>query len=148
MQKQTNRIRKVLLLTLLCCIPQFAHAIFVENMPAILIQPNGDTIHCFVTGDEYYHRWHDAQGFTIVQNLTTGYYVYAEEIPGLAGNLIVGQTNPLAENLRPNIKISEAEYAARLKQWEIPEQYVIPQRKHGESNHGTMNNIFLIHFFK
>lgn len=144
MQKQTNRIRKVLLLTLLCCIPQFAHAIFVENMPAILIQPNGDTIHCFVTGDEYYHRWHDAQGFTIVQNLTTGYYVYAEEIPGLAGNLIVGQTNPLAENLRPNIKISEAEYAARLKQWEIPEQYVIPQRKHGESNHGTMNNIVIM----
>lgn len=144
MQKQTNHICKFLLLALLCGTPQFAHAIFVENMPAVLIQPNGDTIHCFVTGDEYYHRWHDAQGFTIVQNPTTGYYVYAEEIPGLAGNLIVGQTNPLAENLRPDIRISESEYSARLKQWEIPEQYAIPQRKYGESNHGTMNNIVIL----
>lgn len=144
MQKPTNLICKIFLLALLCSTSNLANAIHVENMPAVLIQPNGDTIHCFVTGDEYYHRWHDAQGFTIVQNPTTGYYVYAEEIPGLAGNLIVGQTNPLAENLRPNIKISEDEYAARLKQWEIPEQYVIPQRKHGESNHGTMHNIVIL----
>ncbi|MDR2980574.1 MAG: M6 family metalloprotease domain-containing protein [Bacteroidales bacterium] len=46
-------------------------------MPRTLIQPNGDTLHCFVTGDEFYNYLHDTNGYTIVQDVSSGYYVYA-----------------------------------------------------------------------
>ena len=52
-------------------------AAYMENVPQTIIQPNGDTLHCFASGDEYYHYLHDAEGFTIVQNPQTGFFVYA-----------------------------------------------------------------------
>ena len=68
-------MKRLLLLVLFACSAIFAQAAYLENVPVTLVQPNGDTLRCFATGDEFYHRLHDAQGFTIVQDHTTGYYV-------------------------------------------------------------------------
>ena len=62
-------IKSILLLAMtLCCLE--AEAVYVEKMPVMQIQPNGDTLHFFVTGDECYHRYHDADGYTIVLALS------------------------------------------------------------------------------
>jgi len=59
-----------------------------------------------MSGDEYYHRPHDANGFTIIPDPATGWYVYAD----LAGmdlvptGYIPGRDDPAARGLRPNLK--------------------------------------------
>ncbi len=52
-------------------------AAYLKNIPQTLKQPNGETLHCFATGDEYYSWNHDVDGYTIVKNKKTGYWVYA-----------------------------------------------------------------------
>ena len=69
-------MKKFLLLLCLTAVTVMSQAAFVKNMPVKRLQPNGDTLNCYVTGDEYYHRMHDALGYTIVLNEQTGYYVY------------------------------------------------------------------------
>ena len=44
-------------------------------VPAARVQPNGDTLHCYASGDEFYNWLHDAEGYTIVQDPATGFYV-------------------------------------------------------------------------
>ena len=56
--------------------PSFAA--FLKNVPQELQQPNGSVISCYATGDEYYHWLHDKNGFTIIRNSDTGYFVYAD----------------------------------------------------------------------
>ena len=55
---------------------------YLENIPVIVQQPNGSSIDCFATGDEYYARLHDANNYTIIQSNIDGYYYYAESING------------------------------------------------------------------
>ena len=79
-----------------------ANAAPVRNMPVKRLQPNGDTLNCFISGDEYYHRLHDANGYTIVQSPSTGWYVYADrqwddshrDWEVVATNHIVGTVEP------------------------------------------------------
>ena len=71
---------KTILCLLLVATTFTAHAVYVEKMPVNQIQPSGDTIHFFVTGDECYHRFHDAANYTIVQD-HAGYWVYANPPP-------------------------------------------------------------------
>lgn len=47
------------------------------NLPHVIIQPNGQEIACFVSGDEFFHRIHDKKGYTVVQNVSDGFYYYA-----------------------------------------------------------------------
>ena len=58
----------LLLFTLLWSAP-------LRNVPTVLEQPDGSKYPCFMTGDEYYHRAHDANGFTIIKNLDTGWNI-------------------------------------------------------------------------
>ena len=40
-------------------------------------QPDGTVMPCFASGDEYINYLHDKDGYTIIQDKQTGYYVYA-----------------------------------------------------------------------
>ena len=51
-----------------------------KNVPIKIIQPSGSVIKCFVSGDEYYNWVHTQDGYTILQNSQTGYYVYATKV--------------------------------------------------------------------
>ena len=55
---------------------------YLKNVPVKIIQPNGEEIQVFASGDEFYNWLHDKDGFTIIQNPKTGYYVYAIEKDG------------------------------------------------------------------
>ena len=117
-------------------------AAYLTNVPQTLVQPNGDTLHCFATGDEYYHRLHDANGYTIVLNPANGYYVYADKVNGeiVPTRYVAGRVNPAEVGLTPNISISAAQWRERRQQWEDPN----PPRTHtrsGDRNHGHINNL-------
>jgi len=43
-----------------------ANAAYLEKIPITVTQPDGEEVHCFATGDEYYNWVHDEKGFTLV----------------------------------------------------------------------------------
>jgi len=77
--KESNWMKYFLTFALLFCCTAGSSLLAapVKDMPLELTQPNGETVLAFVTGDEYHRRAHDKDGFTIIQNTATGYYVYA-----------------------------------------------------------------------
>ncbi len=90
-----------------CLMGGSAFAAYLENVPVTLTQPDGTIIECFATGDEYYNWVHDKDGYTIIQNPTTGYYCYAirqgDEL--VASQYVVGKSNPLNTTLKPHANI-------------------------------------------
>lgn len=83
-------------------------ASYLRNVPQRLVQPNGDIVNCFATGDEYYHWLHDEDGYTIVRNPITGFICYAilsdDEL--VASEYVVGKVSPASVGLTPKINIS------------------------------------------
>ena len=137
-------INKLILITLLMCGYQ-AQAVYVQNMPVVQFQPNGDTLHFFATGDECYHRYHDADNYTIVQN-QAGYWVYA--MPAPDGGLMpsqypVGTVNPATLGYQPGLTITRQQWLERRKAWQIPEQYRIATPKTDDRNHGDFCNLVI-----
>ena len=121
----------------------------VFNMPAVRLQPNGDTLHCFVSGDEFYHRLHDAQGYTIVQNPRNGYWVYADTVHSdadhwevVATNYVAGTVQPSSVGLTPNLGIDRDEWMKRQHRFDIPGMNNSSPKTSG-TNHGTLNNIVI-----
>ena len=49
----------------------------LQNMPVTVKQPNGAVLHLYASGDEHYNWLHDKEGYTIIQDPVTGYFVYA-----------------------------------------------------------------------
>ena len=85
----------------------------VKNIPQTIIQPNGKVIHCLGSGDEYYHRLHDANGYTIVMNPVDGYFYYGI-ISGdkvVPSKYVAGTVNPANVGLDNEAKISDHLYA-------------------------------------
>ena len=134
--------RHHLLLIALMAFGMFAMAAPLKNVEVKLTQPDGQVIHCFASGDEFYNYLHDANGFTIVQG-ENGYYVYAiKDARGevAASSFVVGTVDPASVGLQPYVKISENEYYTRRHE---REQYIRkPQMRNGkELNHGRYNNL-------
>lgn len=138
-------MRKNLLLCFLfivCCLT--LNAAYLKNVPQTLLQPNGDTLYCFASGDEYYHWLHDANNYTIVQNPQTGYFVYATAENGriIPTEYIAGKVNPHAVGLVPNLKISAQEWQTRKeKMWKDVPCKNTP--KTGNQNKGIYNNLVI-----
>ena len=67
------------------------------NIPMAFTQPDGATLNCFASGDEFYHHLHDANGYYIMQDPASGYYVYATTDAGgkLAASNLVAMNNAL-----------------------------------------------------
>ncbi|MBO4645713.1 MAG: M6 family metalloprotease domain-containing protein [Bacteroidales bacterium] len=119
----------------------FTQAAYLVNVPRTFVQPNGDTLHCFATGDEFYHYLHDAEGFTIVKNVQTGYFVYADldEDRLVPTPWIPGRDNPAAAGLRPHLNISAATWQDKRARFlsAVPPRNSQPVRY----NQGTLHNL-------
>jgi M6 family metalloprotease-like protein len=94
---------------IITCLFFFTLAIIVcaaplRNVPVALVQPNGDTLHCFASGDEFFNYLHDANGYTIMQD-DEGWYMYA--IPDgkdiKASGYIAGIVRPERVKLQKNV---------------------------------------------
>ena len=122
-----------------------ASAAPVKYMPVVRVQPNGDTLRCYVSGDEFFHRLHDGEGYTIVQNRETGEYVYATLQDGLLvpTRYIPGNADPASVGLSPNLIPSSKELKRLHALWNVPEKYAPASPKTSGANHGVLNNIVI-----
>lgn len=134
---------RILFTTLLLCLVAFSYAAHIDNVPRVLIQPNGDTLRCFVSGDEFYLRLHDEKGFTIVQDKQTGYYVYAEKRDGqvIPTAWVAGTCNPADKGLQPGVRISKEQYLERRREMVMPAK--VECARNENTNKGNMNNIVI-----
>lgn len=123
----------------------FLHAAYLKNVPYELIQPNGDTLHCFATGDEFYHYLHDADGFTIIQDSETGYFVYARAVEGklISTSHIAGKTDPAAVGLVPFANITPEEWQSRREAFLSAIPSKTKSGNPSKANQGTMNNLVI-----
>lgn len=136
--KLIHKLLYVSIIFLIFC-PTLLHSAFLRDMPVKVTQPNGESLNCLASGDEFHNWLHDAKGFTIIQSPKTGYYVYAEKQGDklVAGNVIVGIDSPKNNNLVPNLNISQAEYRAlRENKFNMPETRNAPTT-------GNINNIVI-----
>ena len=137
-------MKKTFFLTLLLFVFSFANAAYIANVPQTVVQPNGDTLHCFATGDEFYHYLHDANGYTIVQDPATGYFVYGQQVDGkvVPTAYVAGQVNPASVGLTPHARISAAEWHKRYDTMMQPiEARRANATRDGNANHGDFNNL-------
>ena len=142
------RIKLLLLAMLMLGITTIFAAPF-QNIKKVLKQPDGTELHCFASGDEFYNRLHDAEGYTIVQ-AKSGYFVYVTT--DTRGNIIetehiAGIADPEALGLKPNVMISQEEYSKR-RQDKMGNVLVSRDRDDAVLNHGTYNNIVVFIKFK
>ena len=138
------RLKTLLITLMFLCVTNIFAAPF-QNVEKVLTQPDGTKLYCFASGDEFYSRLHDAEGYTIVQ-AENGYFVYATaDSKGAitATSHIAGKANPKALGLKPNIMISQEDYQKRRKMMEVPE---VKDAKN--LNHGVYNNLVIFIKFK
>ena len=115
------------------------YGVNVSNKPHIITQPDGESIKCFVSGDEYFNWAHDENGYTLIRSQSDGYFYYGivdndEVIPSL---YLVGSVNPAVVGLTPWSIISREAYQERRRTfWENIDQDV-----RDAPTHGTINNI-------
>lgn len=142
------RIRILLIAMLLLGVTSVFSAPF-QNVKKILKQPDGTELHCFASGDEFYNRLHDADGFTIVQ-AENGYFVYATV--DARGNVVpteyvAGMTDPKTLGVRPNVMISQDDYHKR-RQEKTTMMRDVKDTDDEVLNHGVYNNIVVFIKFK
>ncbi len=117
-------------------------AAYVTNQPHQIKQPNGKTISCFVSGDEFFNWIHDEAGYSIIQGSKDAWYYYAvregEKI--VASEYRVGQVDPqTVSELIPWTKISQEEYKRRRDAYYEP----VKNSPSKVSSVGQINNIII-----
>ena len=121
---------------------QCALAAPLKNMEVRVTQPDGQVIHCFASGDEFYNYLHDANGFTIVKGDDSYYYYAMHDEAGrvVASDYRVNSVDPAAVGLKPHTLISEQEYLERRQE---RLQYIRQPKGSAsrELNHGRYNNL-------
>jgi hypothetical protein len=130
------KIRIVILLAF--CISAPLQAAWLNNIPQTVRQPDGEILSLYATGDEFHHYLHDKDGYTIVQDPSTGYFVYAKTENGkLVPSEHKVKTPP--ENIQPYTNISKEDYWGLRRQ----RQTAVKEEVSGAtfSNSGTLNNI-------
>ena len=114
----------------------------LRNIEVQLTQPNGQVIHCYASGDEFYNYLHDANGFTIIKD-EDGYYCYAmrsSQGEVVASSYHVNSVDPAEVGLQPYVKISEKAYQER-RQERLQHIRPIKGSANRELNHGVYNNL-------
>lgn len=93
-----------------------AYPAYLRNVPVMVVQPGGDTLRCFASGDEFYNWLHDANGYTIMRNTLTGFYEYATLIQGkvVCTGAVAGRADPLLLGI-PRNAIAPPQERERLR---------------------------------
>lgn len=117
--------------------PATSWAAFFANHPAKVSQPDGSTIHCYISGDEHFNWLHDSNGYTIIQ-AEDGFYYFATSEKGklMASQLRADQGDPASFNLQTNLKISKEQYLLNRQTTEVS-----VSRSNTAVHQGKMNNL-------
>jgi M6 family metalloprotease-like protein len=148
--KKVFALKLVILFALLLISFSSLQSAFIKDWSQDIKQPDGTVLHCFTSGDEFYSWLHDKDGFTILQDEKTGWYVYADKINGrlITTELKVGRTNPsvngLTKGLITDRSIIEKDSELFIKARQMPKpQLVKGTDKMLGTNQGTINNIVI-----
>jgi M6 family metalloprotease-like protein len=98
----------------------YLQAAWLDDIPRMVSQPDGTLIDLFVSGDEF-HSWaHDAAGFTIVKDPSTGFYCWAMSQDGdlVSTGYPIHIHTPQSLNLRPRENISRERYMEYRAMWD------------------------------
>lgn len=116
-------MRKLLTILLLATLSTFSYGVYLEKVPTRLVQPNGETLDVFITGDEFFRRVHDSEGYSIVQR-EDGWYVYAQydavQDDLVPSQYIVTSLPTRGLPMAKNIGISREKYIAKRKAYYEP----------------------------
>ncbi|NTW31444.1 MAG: M6 family metalloprotease domain-containing protein [Bacteroidetes bacterium] len=106
--------KKALFISALLLIITIARAAYFERLPYTITQPDGKTISCFVSGDEFFNWIHDSEGYTIIQ-ASNGFYYYAVRNGDLLKPSIylANNVDPASVGIEKWNKISKTEYQRR-----------------------------------
>jgi len=114
---------------------------FLRDVPVTVTQPDGSVLQCYASGDEFHNWLHDRDGFTIIQDSQSGYFMYAVERNGkiLASAARPGMDNPRTAGLPINVNLSEREVNDRRAVWEsyVPQGIALAPRT------GRINNVVI-----
>ena len=144
-------------LFILFCLIFFAELCAISDpvsfMPYKVILPDGDTLHCYISGDEYYRWIHDENGYTIVKGKDNYFYYATKENNQIISSQFKALSiDPGSAGIEKWLKISEEEYLKKRKILKTPDKPVlktntnnrISQSERSSSLHeGTMNNIVI-----
>jgi len=129
--------------------PVITKAAYIQNISQTLVQPDETILECYASGDEFYNYLHDSNGYTIIKNKQTNWFVYANKSADtlIPTDLIPNIHNPIEYGLTPYILHSQ-EYIynrtqTRFKLEEMPnkEQY---DNLQGSSPFDTINQIVIL----
>ncbi len=126
------------LVLFLFAVPLLLSAANFFDLPTEVVQPDGSVLSLLASGDEYANRLHDADGYTIIQSPTDGWYYYAIRSGGepAPSAYRVGSIAPRALGIVPGINISPASYRRKV-------ELMTPPSRGGSRgpNTGTVNNL-------
>ncbi len=112
-------MKKIFLIFILFFLSKFLYAVPAYKNIIELIQPDGSKINVRLFGDEFYHWYEDLQGYTILKDVTSKNWVYAEKSSN--GSLVptqytVGKTVPdsliTKKSMKDEVLISKAKQKA------------------------------------
>jgi len=116
---------RLCLLLLILIISIHLAAVWVDNYPSQITQPDGTIIKILVSGDEF-HNWnHDEQGYTIIQDQNTGFWCWAtlnEQKSLVSTGYPIHQVSPQELNLQTHLNISPTEYHRKRDSWKEQNQ--------------------------
>ncbi len=117
-------------------------AAYLENVPQVLEQPDGSTVECFASGDEFYHWFHDADGFVIIRDPESWQFVYANKVDGrlVPTPCRAGACEPRRFGLQPGLRPDPAELGKRAALFAVPELSTPPQ---GAPRFSTLTNVVI-----
>ncbi|MFZ4398612.1 MAG: M6 family metalloprotease domain-containing protein [Bacteroidales bacterium] len=106
--------KRVLLISILLLLIFVVRAAYFEKIPYKITQPDGNSINCYISGDEFFNWIHDDKGYTIIQ-AQNGYYYYAERKGDSLqpSKYLVNSVQPSNVGLSKWAKISKSEYQQR-----------------------------------
>jgi M6 family metalloprotease-like protein len=110
---------------------------YLTNVPVKVTQPDGEELKLFASGDEYYNWLHDKEGYTIIKDPETGYYVYAIKKNGnlVPSDYLPDSDNPADANIPKNLKVSPEKRSKPKDLFPMPGSPAKPPST------GTVNNI-------
>lgn len=132
----------VVAIALLALTANSAHAAPIEKFPITVTQPDGTLLNLFASGDEFYNWLHDAQGYTVIQDPNTGYYVYADLVNGklVSTKFVAGKADPALVGLRPYLNISP-EQKGNIRQAFLDQTKQAAGEISNAPTTGTINNL-------
>ncbi len=133
-------------LTLVLAAPSSVAAAPLRAVPVDVRALDGRALPLFATGDEFHHRVHDAEGFTVLRDPITGRVVYASVREGrlVPTGLEFGRGNPRTLGLVPGLDDGEA----AIRRQVASRRAALPMRLNSAPTRGVINNLVLFVRFK